>query len=248
MRAPLKNSLLTILALLLCGSMPAFAQMRDDGFLVDVPSANRQSNFAPARQAPPPRVETVPAATESQRAGREAEVPAAREIAPKPREETDNTVVVPLATDGRGPDESALRYYASLQQTKRVETEIKRLQRLYPDWRPPENIYNTPAAGSVDEQPFWDLYALDKLDELRGDIEKRMKKEPGWQPSADLMDKIRRKESRLSITSLWKSGNWKDLIAYVQNNKQAIASDTDVDLLWTVAEAFAKTKQTSDAV
>ena len=246
MRASLKNSLLTVLALLLYGSTPAFAQMRDNGFLVDVPPANRQSSFAPARPAPTPRVETVPAA-EPQRA-REPEVPATREVAPKPREEADNAVVVPLATDGRGPDESALRYYASLQQTKRVETEMKRLQRLYPDWRPPENIYNTPAAGSVDEQPFWDLYALDKMDELRADIEKRMKKEPGWQPSADLMDKIRRKESRLSITSLWKSGNWKDLIAYVQNNKQAIASDTDIDLLWTVAEAFAKTKQTSDAV
>ena len=205
-----------------------------DSLLVEIPSAAgpvaSQPAAAPAKKRETPVAPALPA-PEKTTSGPES--------APQ---------IVPLATDGRGPDESALRYYASLQQTRRAETEMTRLQRLYPDWRPPENIFNTPAAGSVDEQPFWDLFALGKFDELRADIDKRMKKEPGWQPSGDLMDKIRRKETRNSITDLWKAGKWKDIIAFIKGNSQAVSDDTDVDILWTVAEAYAKTKQTADAL
>lgn len=224
---------------------------RDEGFLVDVPASARP--VIPAPPAPPPaakpqpRIETVPAASVEPQPKPVPETKKESEPSAQPEPES-GAKIVPLATDGRGPDESALRYYASLQQTRRVETEIKRLQRLYPDWRPPENIFNAPAAGAVDEQPFWDLFALDKMNELRGEIDKRMKKEPGWQPSPDLMDKIRRKESRLNITALWKAGKWKDIIAFVRGNTEAVGESTDVDILWTVAEAYAKTKQTADAL
>lgn len=156
-------------------------------------------------------------------------------------------VVTPLAIAGQKPDESALRYYASLQQTRRVETEIKRISRLYPDWKPPENLSSAPTGGGVDEQPFWDLYRLNKIDELEAEIARRKNAEPDWNPSGDLMDKISRKKTRLTIANLWKSGKWKNLIAFVKDS-DVDAGNAEVDIVWTIAEAYAKVKQTADAL
>ena len=216
----------------------AHAQNRDS-LLIDMPAAAPVAAppAGPAQSAAKPAAKPEPKA-ETEAPASPQDEPPAREAAPR---------VVPLA-DARGPDESALRYYASLQQTQRVETEIKRLQRLYPDWTPPENIYNTPGASGADEQAFWDLFALGRMEQLRADIDKRMKTEPGWQPSADLMSKIKRKENRVSITALWKEGKFKDIVAFVKGNTEAAGEEADVDILWTVAEAHAKTKQTADAL
>lgn len=167
--------------------------------------------------------------------------------APAALSAAERTRVVPLADDGKGPDVSALRFYVSQGQKDRVETEIKRLQTLYPTWQVPSSIYDTRAAGAIDEQPFWDLFAAGEMDRLRAEIAKRMREEPGWKPSEDLMDKIHRKNQRTQITKLWKSGKWKKLLAFVKAENFGVA-DADVDIMWTVAEAYAKTKQLDNAL
>ncbi len=226
----------------------AAQSQREDSLLIEIPAATSAPAKQPAR-TPAVNPYATTARTPDSLQPQKAEAQSVPAAPAKPETQTEiQPRIIPLATDGRGPDESALRYYASLQQTQRAQTEMKRLQRLYPDWQPPENVFNTPAAGSVDEQPFWDLFAVGNIEQLRADIDKRMKKEPGWQPSADLMDKIRRKETRLNITALWKSGKFKDIIAFIKGSSEAVGEDTDVDILWTVAEAYAKTKQTADAL
>ena len=45
----------------------------------------------------------------------------------------------------------------------------------------------------------------------------------------------------------WKKGRWQDLVDYVKADSYN-AEDADVEMLWTIAEAFAKTKQTNDAI
>lgn len=155
--------------------------------------------------------------------------------------------IEPLPSDGDGPDESALRYYASLNQTERVETEIKRLKKLYPEWKPPADLYETRKAGGVDEQPFWDLFSLGRLDELQREIARRQREEPGWQPSEDLRRKIRKKLVRNKIMALWKANKWKELVAFVKKEGYG-GDDTDIDVLWTIAAASAKTKQIDDAM
>jgi cellulose synthase operon protein C len=141
-------------------------------------------------------------------------------------------------------DESALRYYASHNQTARVDAEIARLQRYYPDWRPPKDLYDSPA-GSEDEGDLWDLFTSDKMGELDAAIEARKAEQPGWQPSKDLQEKIRRKAARQAITGYLKEGRWQDIVDYVHRADAAAAADVDVS--WTVAEAFARTKQVAEA-
>jgi hypothetical protein len=148
--------------------------------------------------------------------------------------------------NGEGVDESALRFYASRSQTDRVNAEIKRLERLYPGWRPPEDLYDTAPLGGPDEQVLWDLFGADRLEDLQAAIEARQKAEPGWEPSADLQQKFQRKKARRKIAALRKDGQWEDLVDFVKAN--GLGDESDLDLAWTVAEAYTKVKQPANAL
>ncbi len=216
-------------ALLLTVSSVAAAQQRGGGFIVDMPVAGAPAAApaaVPARETPAPVQPSIP----------KADDPSARTLRAQP-----------LAVDGEGPDESALRYYAQLGQMDRVNTEIERLVRLYPGWTPPIDLFNGEPPGDPSEDAYWELFAADRIDELRAAMAARKKEEPNWQPSKDLATKMRRKELRVRIMDFWKKGKWQDLVDYVKADNYN-ADDADVEMLWTIAEAFAKTKQTNDAV
>ncbi|HMN72821.1 MAG TPA: hypothetical protein PKA55_13235 [Rhodoblastus sp.] len=214
-------------ALALSVPTAAGAQQRGGGFIIDMPVAGAPApTAAPAAPAPAPAQPSIPKADE----------PNARMLRAQP-----------LAVDGEGPDESALRYYAQLGQMDRVNTEIERLVRLYPGWTPPIDLFNGEPPGDPSEDAYWELFAADRIDELRAAINARKKEEPTWQPSKDLATKMRRKELRIRIMDFWKKGKWQDLVDYVKADNYN-ADDADVEMLWTIAEAFAKTKQTNDAV
>jgi len=152
-----------------------------------------------------------------------------------------------IGDESLAPDDHALRYYAALNQTVRVNAEISRLRRLYPGFEPPADLYTAPQGGGLDEEPLWALYSANRTEELRAVIAAKQRELPSWKPSDDLMQKLRRKELRKKITAYWKDGRWQDLVDVVKNEDLS-ALDAEVDLLWSIAEAFARTKQTSDAV
>jgi len=161
--------------------------------------------------------------------------------------QTGSARIMPLPDDGDGPDVSALRYYISQGQKERAEIELQRLRRLYPDWSISRDILEAPVTGAVDEQPFWDLFAAGELDKLREEIDKRMREEPGWRPSQDLSAKIRGKEIRQTITALWKDGKTDELLAFVKREGYG-GDEADIDIIWTVAEAYARAKQNENAL
>lgn len=151
----------------------------------------------------------------------------------------------PVMASDEGPDESALRYYASQGQTVRVQKEIERLRWLYPTWTPPEMIADV-NGDSVDEDVFWELFAEDRIEEVRLAIDARRAAEPGWQPSSDLLSKVQSKELRRKVMQYWKDGKLQNLVDYVKINKFSGLS-SDVELVWTLAEAHARIKQNKDA-
>jgi tetratricopeptide (TPR) repeat protein len=166
--------------------------------------------------------------------------------APAPRAPAAGVGVQPVELDGAGPDETALRYYAGSGQKARVETEIARLKRLHPYWRPPENLYEPVAPSGEDEQALWDLFGAEKMEDLKLAIAARERAEPGWKPSAELVRKMEAKSLRLRILDLWRQGRLDDVIATVR--EQGLGDQGDVDLRWTVAEVNARMKKTADAV
>ena len=143
-------------------------------------------------------------------------------------------------------DETALRYYASLKQTSRVEAETRRLSRLNPNWRPPADLW-TSRPGNADEDSLWELFSADRLDDLRKAIEERRAKDPGWTPSTDLAQKLLRKEMRAKILAGKNSGRWADVATAAEQGR--FEGDTsDVEVLWDISDAYARTKRPADAM
>ncbi len=154
---------------------------------------------------------------------------------------------VPLVGGPVTPDDFALRYYASIKQTARVNAELARLHTLYPSYEPPADLYEAPASNAIDEEPFWALYSADKIDELKEAIAAKEAELPGWKPSADLASKLRRKELRLKISALWKAEKIEDLVAFLKGEDLSEMTE-EIDVLWTVAEAYARARQNEEAV
>lgn len=152
----------------------------------------------------------------------------------------------PVEGDASGPDETALRYYAGQNQVERVAAEAARLKRLYPAWTPPDNLYDPVNASGEDEQQLWDLFGADRLDDLQLAIAARMRAEPGWKPSAELADKMKRKAIRLRLVAMWKEGRLGDIIDFVRSEGYG-GDQADIDLRWTVAEVYARMRQTAEA-
>ena len=135
-------------------------------------------------------------------------------------------------------DESGLRYYASLHDVARAEAEIRRLKGLYPDWVVPTNIYSPSGQGN-DEQPFWDLFADNRLDELRAGLALRMKGDPTWKPSRDLTTKIEHKEASIRLVKFSDARDWTQVLE-IADSTPGILHCAYMDIDWRVEEAFAK--------
>jgi len=192
--------------------------------------------FAHAAQAASDAGPSQAQAKPQRAAVKNAPVPGAPNIAKQVKGEED-----------LGPDDFALRYYASLNQTARVNAEISRLQRLYPGFEPPSDLFSAPTLSGVDEGPLWELYTADRFDELRSAIAERQKEFPNWKPSADLAQKMQRKELRFKISALWREGRWQDVVDFFKGEKFNPA-DADVDVSWTVAESYARAKRPMEAL
>ena len=107
-----------------------------------------------------------------------------------------------------GPvDESALREYARQKRADRVEIETRRLQQVHPDWKPPADLWTARPSGP-DEASLWELFESGDLVRLHKAIAARQAAEPDWQPSDDLLDKIKTSELRAAIFAGGAAGNW----------------------------------------
>jgi cellulose synthase operon protein C len=145
-----------------------------------------------------------------------------------------------------GPvDESALREYARQKRVDRVEMETRRLERLHPDWKPPADLWTARPSGP-DEAPLWELFESGDLVRLHKAIAARQAAEPDWQPSDDLLDKIKTSELRAAIFAGAAAGKWAAVGQLADDNGLG-GGTSDIELLWVVAEAFARTERAADA-
>ena len=143
-------------------------------------------------------------------------------------------------------DETALRYYAAQGQTLRVEAEARRLAGLFPGWSIPGDIWSA-RLPMGDEEPLWDLYTAGDLSGLKRAIAHRQTTEPGWQPSDDLLRKIKRKEVREQIMSKAAKAHWFAICDLASERLKGGIAD-DAALSWTIAEAYARCDHNAEAI
>ncbi|MBV8851315.1 MAG: hypothetical protein JOZ16_17220 [Methylobacteriaceae bacterium] len=213
-------------ALAVGAASPCAAELGEGSLVIDL------SAETPMKRVAPPVLQT----TEPKKPEPLSATPAE---APKP--------VRLIKGNVEGPDESALRYYAALHQTDRVNIEINRLRRLYPDWRVPEDLDSATLSDDPEEEVLWELFANDRLDDLQVVINQRMRQNPRWRPSKDLTTKLKYKTLRRQIMTYWKSGRWQDLIA-ASKDEQIPGVETDPEILWSISEAYARTKAFPEAL
>ncbi|WP_416357603.1 hypothetical protein ACLNGM_05990 [Aureimonas phyllosphaerae] len=137
-----------------------------------------------------------------------------------------------------GPDDAALRYYAAQRDMARVGAEIRRLKALYPTWAPPEDLFS--AGPKVSEQPIWDLFATGDYAGAAAMVEKLKGDNAGWQPTADLGEKLADATARSSIAAAAANGSWPAVVKAAQSRPSLLTCD-NVDLMWNLGEALVRT-------
>lgn len=146
----------------------------------------------------------------------------------------------------REVDESALRYFASQGDTRRVDAEIARLRALYPDWTPPADLSQLVGGGGAVNDPevdrLWSLYTENRFSEARAAIAARQAADPQWKPPQDLLAALDVAEARKRLVNASDNGQWRTVLS-IATETPSLLTCANVDSLWRVAEAFAKTNQ-----
>lgn len=142
-------------------------------------------------------------------------------------------------------DETALRYFASQGDTRRLEAEIARLRALYPDWSPPDDLFGPQT--DVELQRMWKLYAEGKYGDVRSAIAMRQASDSSWQPPADLIARLNEAEARKRLINASDAEQWNTVLR-LATDTPGLLTCINIDILWRVAEAFAKMDQKQRAL
>jgi cellulose synthase operon protein C len=138
-------------------------------------------------------------------------------------------------------DESALRFYASQNDSARVSMEIKRIKALNPSWEPPTDLFNDAGDPAV-EQKLWDLFGERRYDEIRLAVESIRKADPAWRPSEKLVREFDRAQIRVQLIAASDAKDAQGVLAVAESNPGLLVC-ADVDAMWRVAEALIQTSQ-----
>lgn len=150
------------------------------------------------------------------------------------------------AADAPTPDLTALRYFTREGNQRRVDAEIARLKLLYPGWTPPDDLNAPTQAGDPELDRMWQLYAAAKYAEARGAVAARRAADPKWTPPADLTARLNEAEARERLVNASDAKQWETVLA-VAAEAPALLTCADVDSLWRVGEAFARTSRSDRA-
>lgn len=137
-------------------------------------------------------------------------------------------------------DESALRYFAARGDTARLNAEIARLRTLYPTWTPPENPLAVPVNEDRQLEEMWALYSQSRYADVRAAIAARQKEDPQWTPPADLAERLDVAEKRAALVAASNGGRSEEVVR-IGAEAPSLLTCSDADVLWRVAEAFART-------
>lgn len=137
-------------------------------------------------------------------------------------------------------DESALRYFARQGDERRLQAEIARLSALYPGWTPPADPLALDSGFDEQLQAIWNLYGQGDLDGVQAAIEARRAATPEWRPPQELVDALAAGSAAAELRAAAAVQDYPTVIKLAANNAELLTC-ANVDLLWSLAEAFVDT-------
>ena len=166
---------------------------------------------------------------------------------------TDRPAAPPIAQTAARPireptakvDESALRFYASQNDSARVAMEIKRIKVLNPTWEPPSDLFDEAGDPAV-EQKLWDLFNEGRYDEIRAAVDNIRQADPNWRPPEKLVREFDKAHVRAQVIAASDAKDAHGVLAIAESQPDMLVC-TDVDSMWRVAEALIQTTQEEKA-
>jgi cellulose synthase operon protein C len=157
------------------------------------------------------------------------------------------TEAPPAAASGSVVDETALRYYAQQGDTVRLQQEIARLRALYPDWEPPVDPLAQDYVPDPGVTAIWNLVSAGDFAGARAALAERQEADPNFVASEDLLQNIALGEAGVRLRNASDAGSYETVISIAANTPELLTC-ANVDFLWRLAEAFARTDAATRAV
>ncbi|WP_395674964.1 hypothetical protein [Inquilinus sp.] len=143
-------------------------------------------------------------------------------------------------------DLTALRYYVEIKDWNRVESEIRRLRAIDPNWQPPPDLMGGQAGPAVNEQELWDLFGTGRYAEIRTRIAQLRQANPTYTPSADLLRQLDIAEGQQKLGTASETAQWQAVVDQARQQPDLL-NCARTDAVWRTAEAFARLQQTASA-
>jgi tetratricopeptide (TPR) repeat protein len=137
-------------------------------------------------------------------------------------------------------DESALRHFARQGDERRLRAEIARLSAIYPGWVPPADPLGNDDAIDTELQRIWDLYGEGDLTAVEAAVADRRERQPDWRPPQDLLAALVTGSAAAELRAAAAVQRHSEVIRTAAANPELLVCG-NIDLLWSVAEAFAET-------
>lgn len=159
---------------------------------------------------------------------------------------TDGVAVPTRSVTVSGLDETALRYYASVRDFARVNTEIERLRSLDPTWEAPEDLFDAEGELGIDESVLWRLFEQGDYAAVRAEIAILQNLHRDWRPPVQLMELLDRNETRGVVQQAAAAGDWPKLVQLAAA-QPGIFDCNDIENAWALAQAHVELQATERA-
>ncbi|WP_207287096.1 hypothetical protein [Rhodovulum adriaticum] len=151
-------------------------------------------------------------------------------------------VAVPSDDDLR-----ALRFYQAQGQEAAAELELRRLQREFPGWAPPEDIAAQDRERAQTEDEIYRMIATGELDAARRLIAQRQAQDRDWFPEPDMMRLLELAEAQRELDAAFSEDRLSDAIAIARITPDLLTCQR-INNAWRLADAYQATGEADRAL
>lgn len=142
----------------------------------------------------------------------------------------------------------ALTFYYQQQDEASVRSELQRLQILYPDWQPPEDLARLTQSGpSAEIDTIYRQIGANQFDEARATITETRTTYPDWTPPAEMLSLLETNEGQILLDAALGADDLARALALAGERPGLLRCDR-INNAWRIAEAQEAAGQEGDAL
>lgn len=144
-------------------------------------------------------------------------------------------------------DLRALRFYVGQGNEAAAQAELRRLQREFPSWAPPDRLEEIESGQTARTDEIYDLIAQGAYAAARGLIAETQAERPDWVPPPDMMRLLEVSEAQQSFDDAVAQDRPREAIA-IARGAPALLTCQRIDNAWRLAELQAEVGETVSAI